>query len=83
MELTQGVKMLAAIFGVFTIAYFTRTLYDWLVEPSIHFANSFSGFTLPILWDFLPITLMFAYHFQSLIVLQKSQAKKAKKLAVK
>lgn len=63
MELTQGVKMLATIFGVFTIAYVSRTFYDWLVPPSLAFANSFSGVCLPLLWDFLPISLMFVYHY--------------------
>ena len=55
--------MLAAIFGIFTFSYFTRTLYDWLVSPSLEFANAFSGIALTILWDFLPIFLMFGYHF--------------------
>ena len=69
MELTEGVKMLAAIFGVFTFSYFTRTLYDWLIDVNLDFANIFSGYVLPILWDFLPIFLMFHYHFQNLRIL--------------
>ena len=71
MELTQGVKMLSLIYGIFTFAYLTRTLYDWFVEPGLSFANSFSGVLLPIFWDFLPIFLMFYYHFQNLMILRK------------
>ena len=79
MELTKGVKMLASVFGVFTFSYSTRTLYDWFIEANLVFANFFSGFTLPILWDFLPIFLMFAYHFQNLRVLQKPKQNKSSK----
>ena len=65
MELTQGVKMLSAVFGIFTFCYVTRTLYDILVPPSLEFPEIFSGVSLPILWDFVPIFLMLAYHFQN------------------
>ena len=61
MELSKGVKMLALVFGIFTFCYATRTLYDWLVVPTLDFGNFFSGVSLPILWDFLPIFLMFTY----------------------
>ena len=63
MKLTMGVKMLSMVFLVFTFCYVTRTLYDWFVTPSANFPNIFSGVSLPILWDFVPIFLMFAYHY--------------------
>ena len=57
--------MMTLIFGVFTFCYTTRTLYDWIIPPNRYFANIFSGICLPILWDFLPIFLMFLYHFKN------------------
>ena len=41
MELTQGVKMLFAVFAIFTFCYITRTIYDFLVKPTIDFPNIF------------------------------------------
>lgn len=66
MELTQGVKMLSAVFAIFTICYVTRTLYDIFVPPSLGFPEIFSGICLPILWDFVPIFLMLTYHLQNI-----------------
>ena len=71
MELTHGVKMLSIVFSIFTFCYITRFLYDILVEPDLAFANAYSGFTLPIMWDFLPILLMFMYHIQNLRILKE------------
>ena len=65
MELSSGVKMLTLIFGVFTICYTTRTVYDWMIPPNKNFFNIFSGISLPILWDFVPIFLMFFYHYKN------------------
>ncbi len=73
MELTQGVKMLFAVFAIFTFCYVTRTLYDIFVPANLDFPNLFTGVTLPCLWDGLPMFLMFAYHFQNLRVLQAAQ----------
>lgn len=78
MQLTKGVKMLTLVFGVFTFCYLTRTLYDLLIVPNKNFGNLFSGVCLPILWDVVPISLMFAYHFQNSRVQDHRDAKKRK-----
>lgn len=57
--------MLTLIFGVFTICYSTRTVYDWMIPPTKNFFNIFTGVSLPILWDFVPIFLMFFYHYKN------------------
>jgi hypothetical protein len=75
MELTNGVKMLASVFAIFTFCYVTRTLYDILVAPTLGFWQIFSGVTLPLLWDFVPIFLMFNYHFRNLKILDKNNTK--------
>ena len=72
MELTKGVKMLFTVFIVFTFCYVTRTIYDLCVDPNLNFPNIFSGVVLPILWDFVPILLMFTYHYNNM----KSQKSK-------
>ena len=66
MELTKGVKMLFTVFIVFTVCYVTRTIYDLCVDPTLDFANLFSGVVLPILWDWVPILLMFTYHYNNM-----------------
>ena len=66
MQLTSGVKMLTTIFGVFTICYISRTLYDCIVSPTLGFAQLFSGLFLPLFWDFMPIYMMFNYHYKHL-----------------
>jgi len=66
MELTQGVKMLFGVFFVFTICYVSRSIYDVTVEPNTNFPNLFSGMILPVFWDFMPISMMFAYHFKNM-----------------
>ena len=66
MELTKGVKMLFTVFIVFTFCYVTRTIYDLCVDPTLDFPNIFSGVVLPILWDFVPILLMFTYHYKNM-----------------
>lgn len=70
MELTQGVKMLSAVFAIFTFCYVTRTFYDIFVPPTLNFPEIFSGICLPILWDFVPIFLMFLYHLQNTRMLE-------------
>ena len=70
MQLTNGVKMLTTIFGVFTICYVTRTLYDCIVRPTLGFAQLFSGMLLPLLWDFTPIFMMFHYHYKNLRMIE-------------
>lgn len=65
MALTKGVKWLTAVFAMFTFCYITRTIYDFMVVPDFEFAHMFSGVTLPIMWDFVPIFLMFAYHYKN------------------
>ena len=62
MELSKGVKMLAFIFFTFTFCYTTRSLYDIFFDTSLEFSKAFTGVMLPIMWDFLPISLMFLYH---------------------
>ena len=66
MKLTKSVKILFAVFFVFTICYVSRAFYDVMVAPSLKFANLFTGLTLPILWDFVPIFFMFLYHFMNM-----------------
>ena len=66
MKLTRSVKILFAVFFVFTVCYVSRAIYDVTVDPNLKFANLFSGLTLPILWDFLPIFLMFLYHYMNM-----------------
>ena len=73
LELTQGVKMLSAVFAIFTICYVTRTLYDLFISPNLTFAHLFSGVTLPLLWDFTPIFLMFTYHYLNLRILNEQE----------
>ena len=63
MQLSHGVKMLSAVFGLFTFCYVTRSIYDVTISPTLDFPNLFSGTCLPLLWDFIPILLMFTYHF--------------------
>ena len=58
--------MLASVFAIFTFCYTTRTIYDFTISNDLTFANIFSGICLPILWDAVPIFLMFAYHYQNL-----------------
>ena len=65
--------MLAAVFATFTVCYLTRTLYDITVEPNLQFMNLFTGVCLPLIWDSLPISLMFAYHYQNLKLLQNKK----------
>ena len=67
--------MLAAVFATFTVCYLTRTLYDITVEPNLQFMNLFTGVCLPLIWDSLPISLMFAYHYQNLKLLQNKKKK--------
>ena len=69
--------MLAAVFATFTVCYLTRTLYDITVEPNLEFMNLFTGVCLPIVWDSLPISLMFAYHYQNLKLLQNKKSTKS------
>ena len=57
--------MLTLIFLVFTICYTTRTVYDWVIPPNKNFFNIFTGVSFPILWDFVPIFLMFFYHYKN------------------
>ena len=64
--------MLFTVFIVFTFCYVTRTIYDLCVDPNLNFPNIFSGVVLPILWDFVPILLMFTYHYNNM----KSQKSK-------
>lgn len=71
MKLTQEVKMLSTVFAIFSFGFVTRTLYDFIVPPNLNFNNIFSGVCLPILWEFVPIFLMFAYHYQNLKQLKK------------
>ena len=72
MELTRGVKMLAIVFSLFTFCYITQFVYNMIVdELDVAFMSAFSGFTLPIMWDFMPILLMFSYHFQNLRILKE------------
>lgn len=66
MELTRSVQMLFAVFSVFTVCYVSRSIYDVTVEPTLDFPNLFSGVTLPLLWDLLPISLMFLYHWKNM-----------------
>jgi len=75
MELTKGVKMLFAVFTIFTFCYVTRTMYDIFVSDFLAFENAISGVCLPCIWDGLPIFLMFAYHFQNLRIMQAAQRK--------
>ena len=72
MELTQGVKMLSAVFATFTFCYVTRTIFDFSVNPSTEFQSLYPGLILPVLWDFTPILLMFTYHFQNLMLINKT-----------
>ena len=58
--------MLFAVFSVFTVCYVSRSIYDVTVEPTLDFSNLFSGVTLPLLWDLLPISLMFLYHWKNM-----------------
>jgi len=73
--------MLASVFALFTFCYVTRTLYDIFIAPTLGFAQLFSGVCLPLLWDFVPIFLMFAYHFQNLKILKKDQTKKRNRMS--
>lgn len=66
MSLTRSIKILYAVFFVFTVCYVSRTIYDLTVDPTLEFPNLFSGVLLPILWDFTPILLMFGYHYKSI-----------------
>ena len=62
--------MLALVFATFTICYLSRTLYDIFVGAGLEFSKLFSGVCLPLLWDGLPIFLMFAYHYKNLKMLE-------------
>ena len=66
MELSKGIKMLFAVFAIFTLSYTTRTIYDIFIGTSVSFGGLFSGLCLPLFWDFLPTLLMFGYHFQNM-----------------
>ena len=65
MELSSGVKMLSAVFGIFTFCYVSRAIYDLVAGVDLQFKNIFTGTTFPVIWDGLPIFLMFAYHMQN------------------
>ena len=65
MTLTKEVKMLTAIFTVFTLNYISRTIYDFVAEMGLGFRSIFTGFMLPIFWDILPIGLMLFYHLKA------------------
>ena len=65
--------MLSAVFATFTFCYVTRTLFDFFVSPSLSFTSLFWGVLLPVLWDFIPIFLMFTYHFQNLMLIKKTK----------
>ena len=66
MRLSYGIKMLSATFGTFTICYVSRAIYDCTVQPTLDFPNLFSGIAMPLIWDFVPIVMMYIYHFQNM-----------------
>ena len=65
MSLTKEVKMLTAIFFIFTLAYVSRTVYDFTASLSLEFKPQFIGFVMPIFWDIVPICLMLLYHLKA------------------
>ena len=65
LQLTKGVKMLTAVFAVFTFCYVTRAIFDLTIDPNLNFPNLFYGLLLPLLWDWVPILLMFVYHYKN------------------
>ena len=79
MDTTLGVKILTSVFAIFTFCYIRRTFYDFFVTPDLIFSNIFSGVTLPILWDFVPIVLMFTYHYKNCKSMKKEQDLRSKK----
>ena len=65
LQLTKGVKMLTAVFAVFTFCYVTRAIFDLTSDPNLNFPNLFYGLLLPLLWDWVPIFMMFVYHYKN------------------
>ena len=65
--------MLTSVFLVFTLCYISRTIYDFTIPTDLKFGDVLSGVCLPVLWDGLPISLMFTYHFLNLRLLKKTK----------
>ena len=62
--LSSNVKWLSMIFALWTFAFLSRAIYDYVTKMNGYFWTTFLGLALPLLWDFLPIFLMSLLHFR-------------------
>jgi len=63
-SLSSNVKWMTIIFAIWTFAFFTRSIYDYVTKMNGSFWTTFLGLALPLLWDWLPIFLMSLLHYR-------------------
>lgn len=56
---------MTACFTAFTVSYTTRTIFDFTADFENSFTAVFLGQALPLIWDLLPIGMLYVFHYMA------------------